>query len=87
VVVPLFADQFENGRRVAAAGAGMIVEPEPGGDPGARTVITRSDAPRITDAISQVLNDASYQHTADAMAADMAATPTADEVLAALLER
>ena len=44
VTVPLFADQFENGRRLAAAGAGLTVEPEVR-DPGAaRRVLDGDDA-------------------------------------------
>ena len=83
VVVPVFADQFENGRRVAATGAGLIVEPEHTGD-GARTVIAAADAPRITAAINEVLGNASYRQAAAAIATQMAATPTVDEVLASL---
>ena len=38
VVVPVFADQFENGRRVARAGAGLVVErPEVGRSSGRTT--------------------------------------------------
>lgn len=84
VVVPVFADQFENGRRVAEAGAGLIVEPTQAGD-GDRTVITEADAPRITVAINDALADASYREAAESIAAEMRATPTVDEVLATLL--
>ena len=40
VVVPVFADQFENGRRVARSGAGMTVETESVRDDGSREVVT-----------------------------------------------
>ena len=84
VVVPVFADQFENGRRVAATGAGLIVEPQQESQTGPRTVITVADAPRVTEAIHEVLRNPSYRQQAAAIAAEMAATPTVDEVLASL---
>ncbi len=63
VVVPLFADQFDNARRIAAAGAGMVVEKEPGaGD--ARIAVDEEDAPRIARAIAAVLGDGSYREQA-----------------------
>jgi UDP:flavonoid glycosyltransferase YjiC (YdhE family) len=82
VVVPVFADQFENGRRVAAAGAGMVVEV----DGGSRArVIDERDAQRIQDAVEAVLATPGYRERAQAIAAAMADTPSADEVLDALL--
>jgi MGT family glycosyltransferase len=85
VVVPVFADQFENGRRIAAAGAGLVVETEPGSTDGSRRVIGAEDAPRITGAIEEVLGDPSYRHRARAIASDIAAAPTVDVVLDTLL--
>lgn len=70
VTVPLFADQFENARRVAAAGAGRTVEPP--------------DAPRITEAVEAVRANRAYRVAAQRIAAEMAAAPTADDVLASL---
>jgi UDP:flavonoid glycosyltransferase YjiC (YdhE family) len=87
VVVPVFADQFENGRRVAATGAGLVVEPEPAVVPGPRTVIADADAPRITAAAKIVVQDPSYRRAAEVIAAEMAATPTVDDVLTTILER
>lgn len=92
VLVPLFADQFENARRVAAAGAGLTVTPDhtAGGQPtaappsGPRRPLTPADAPRITDAIEAVLATSSYRHRAERLAAEMAATPPAGDVLDAL---
>ncbi len=56
VVVPVFADQFENGRRVAAAGAGVVVEV----DGGSRArVVDERDAPRIQDAVQTCPRDSS----------------------------
>jgi UDP:flavonoid glycosyltransferase YjiC (YdhE family) len=81
VVVPLFADQFENGRRVAAAGAGLTVTAAGG------AVIGEADAPRIGEAIVKALASPSYRGQAGRIAAEMAAAPTADEVLDDLLDR
>jgi UDP:flavonoid glycosyltransferase YjiC (YdhE family) len=77
VVVPLFADQFENGRRIAAASAGVLVEP-------AHPGLVDEDAPRITEAITIVLGDATYRRQASYLADEMAATRSVDEVVAAL---
>ncbi len=67
VVLPGFADQFENGRRVAAAGAGVTVE---GGD-----------APRIAAAITTVLSDGRFRDRARRLADEMAAAPEPPELL------
>jgi len=83
VVVPLFADQFENGRRIAAAGAGVVADPPPARG-GTRRVVGSPDAPGIAEHIGTVLADPSYRRGAARVADDMAATPTADEVLVAL---
>ena len=85
VVTPLFADQFVNGRRVADSGAGLVVEPEGGDDDGVRRVLADRDAPRIADAIDAVLEAASYRRNARRIAREMAAAPSVDEVLDALL--
>jgi UDP:flavonoid glycosyltransferase YjiC (YdhE family) len=85
VVTPLFADQFVNGRRVAKSGAGLVVEPEGGDDDGVRRVLADRDAPRIADAIDAVLEAASYRRNARRIAREMAAAPSVDEVLDALL--
>ncbi len=83
VVVPLFADQFENGRRIAAAGAGVVADHPPLRG-GTRRVVGSPDAPGIAEHIGTVLADPSYRRAAARVADDMAATPTADEVLVAL---
>lgn len=83
VLVPLFADQFENGRRVAALGAGVVVD---GGDDGrgSRSVLSAGDAPRVADAIGRVLSEAGFGRRARGVAHEMAVLPTADEALAGL---
>jgi len=85
VVVPVFADQFENGRRIAEAGAGLVVESGAGAKDGLRSLIAVEDARRITGAIEKVLGDASYRSEAAAIAAEIAGAPSVDSVLEALL--
>ena len=81
VVVPLFADQFENARRIAAAGAGVVVE-----DAIEAPVDERADvARRIARAIDAVLEDASYRRRARSIAAEMAAAPSPEDVLGLLV--
>lgn len=82
VVVPVFADQFENGRRIAAAGAGVVVEV----DGGSRSrVVDERDAPRIRAAVEAVLATPRYRERAEAVAVGMATSPSVDDVLEALL--
>jgi UDP:flavonoid glycosyltransferase YjiC (YdhE family) len=82
VVVPVFADQFENGRRVAATGGGIVVEV----DGGSRArVIDEQDAPRIQAAIEAVLATPGYRQRAQEIAAGMADAPSATDVLDTLL--
>ena len=83
VVVPVFADQFENGRRVSERGAGLSVEAPPDGD-GGRQVVTDGDAPRIAEAIAALMQESRYRTGARAVAAEMAAALTVDEVLESL---
>jgi UDP:flavonoid glycosyltransferase YjiC (YdhE family) len=82
VIVPLFADQFENARRIAAARAGRVVDTQ------IRTGGTRSinaaAAPEITRSIEDVLGDVTYRDRTRAIAAEMTATPTVEEVLTRL---
>jgi len=85
VAVPLFADQFDNGRRIADAGAGVVVESRPGPAGRRRSPITTLDAPRIARGIETVLGHASYRSQARRVAAEIASALTVDEVLASLL--
>lgn len=84
VVVPIFADQFDNGRRVADCGAGLVVEPE-GRPDGSRRVVGNEDAPRVADAITAVLGATSYRRSARRIATEMATAPVVDDVLDALV--
>jgi MGT family glycosyltransferase len=85
VTVPVFADQFENSRRITAYGAGRTVETESASSTGLRRPIGGEDAPRITAAIESVLADESFRRQARLLALEMAAAPPAREVLARLL--
>ena len=73
VVVPLFADQPENARRVAAVGAGLSVEPDRE-DPDATEEPLRS-------AIETVLGDPSYHERARALADELRAQPPVDDAV------
>jgi UDP:flavonoid glycosyltransferase YjiC (YdhE family) len=84
VIAPVFADQFENGRRIAEAGAALLITAEPAGAAN-RTVIGPTDAPRITQGIETVLASPAYRRRAARISAEMAAAPVVDDVLAALL--
>jgi UDP:flavonoid glycosyltransferase YjiC (YdhE family) len=66
VVVPLFADQPENARRVAEVGAGLAVTP---------------DASSIREAVRQVLEEPSYREAAQGLAAEMRAQPAVDHAV------
>ena len=70
VVVPLFADQPENARRVAEVGAGIAVEPTRE-DPAATTAPLRA-------AIETVLAESSYRERAGALAGELRAEPPVD---------
>ncbi len=74
VVMPMFADQPANAERVAAVGAGLAL-PGPG--------VTAVDLRR---AISQVSGDGSFRTAAQKVATEMAALPSVDNAVAALLE-
>ncbi len=73
VVLPQGADQFFQAERVAAAGAGIALDPP-------------SQTPQaLTDAVQTVLGDFRIRESAAAIAKEIAAMPSADEV-AAMLE-
>jgi len=65
VLVPVFADQFENARRVAAAGAGVTVD----------------DAGAIADGVCTILASKSYNARARAISGELDSTPSPDDVL------
>lgn len=81
VTVPLFADQLDNGRRVAAAGAGLTVDS--GED--RRGAVGAVDVPRIAAAVAEALAAPALARRAREIGAEMAATPEASAVVAELL--
>jgi UDP:flavonoid glycosyltransferase YjiC (YdhE family) len=77
VVVPLFADQPLNARRVAAVGAGVTLDaPAADGPP-----IPEVDAGALHAAIETVLGDPAYAEAAGRVAAEMRALPPTDSAL------
>jgi UDP:flavonoid glycosyltransferase YjiC (YdhE family) len=79
VVTPLFADQPENGRRVAAMGAGVVLKPRDGG--AGRGAF---DPRRLRDAIADVVADDTYTQAAGGIASEIRQLPPADEALQVL---
>jgi UDP:flavonoid glycosyltransferase YjiC (YdhE family) len=79
VVVPLFADQPENARRVAEVGAGIAVEP-------AREDPAATIAP-LRAAIESVLAEPSYRESAGALAEELRGEPPVDAAVAMLDRR
>ncbi len=85
VTVPVFADQFENGRRVAAAGAGRhVVVPVSGLATAGRRPIGEENAHLITDAIRTVMADGTYRRRAGDIATEMAQATRVEDVLGSL---
>ena len=79
VVTPLFADQPQNGRRIAAVGAGINVEPSETG-----AIHSGIDPAALHDAIAAVLADETFTRTAGAIATEIGALPPADAALSVL---
>ena len=78
VVMPLFADQPQNARRVAEVGAGIAVEPN-------RDELDATEGP-LRDAVRSVLSEPSYGERARALADELRAQPPVDDAVP-LLER
>jgi len=78
VVIPLFADQPYNARRVAETGAGLAVEPNREDIP--------ATIPPLRAAIEQVLAEVSYCERARELAAEVRAEPPVDAAVP-LLQR
>ena len=79
VVVPIFADQFENGRRIAAAGASVTVEARPTPE-GIRRSIDDSDAPGIADSITKVLSERTFRDRANEIVREISASSCSGEM-------
>jgi UDP:flavonoid glycosyltransferase YjiC (YdhE family) len=82
--VPLFADQFHNAERVAAAGAGIAVTTGTTAA-GHRRPLTLDDAGRIRAALDDVLTHPAYRAAAREIGTAMSAAPTPEQVLAAFI--
>lgn len=84
VMAPLFADQFENGRRISEAGAGVVVElGRPAGDAD-RDGVREAHASLIREAVRSLVGSPSHRDRARAVAEEMGAAPDAGEVLGAV---
>jgi UDP:flavonoid glycosyltransferase YjiC (YdhE family) len=73
VVVPLFADQPQNARRVVEVGAGLSVEPD-------REAPDSTTGP-LHDAVEIVLAESSYGERARGLAEELRAQPPADDAV------
>ena len=71
-LLPLFADQPFNARRIAELGAGVALEADP------------VDAPTLADAARDLLDDPSYGNAAARIADEIGALPPVDEAVDAL---
>ena len=76
VVVPLFADQPQNARRVAEVGAGVVVEPQREGP--AKALPSSIDPVALRDAILSALGNDVLAQGAQAIAGEMRALPAVD---------
>jgi UDP:flavonoid glycosyltransferase YjiC (YdhE family) len=75
-VMPLFADQPQNARRLAEVGAGVAVEPN-------RNDLNATVSP-LREAIRSVLDDPSFGERARALADESRALPPVDEAVSTL---
>jgi UDP:flavonoid glycosyltransferase YjiC (YdhE family) len=82
VVVPLFADQPENARRVAAVGAGIAVEPDP--EHADEPIRSGVDPVALRAAIEEVVGDGAYTQAAQQLADELHALPPTDTALTEL---
>ncbi|HAN36530.1 MAG TPA: glycosyltransferase [Acidimicrobiaceae bacterium] len=83
VIAPMFADQFANGAKVAASGAGVTLGSGAAG--GRRRPLSWADGSPLAQAIETVRRDRSYRLAAHQIATEMASAPTIDELLMDLL--
>ena len=87
VTVPVFADQFENGRRVAETEAGRHIVVGTTDESRHRQPIGADDSVRIAEAIDAVLGDDRFHAGARRVAAEMAAASPIADVLDDLVAR
>ncbi len=84
VICPLFADQPRNAAAIQRAGAGLVVTGTQEATGGVRGLGPQDVAP-LRASIEQVLAEPAYRRAAAGIAAEIAATPTIDEVVERLL--
>lgn len=84
VVVPLFADQFANGAKVAEAKAGVVLNTGLDSD-GVRRPLGPADAVGIAEAIETVRGHSSFREHAHRIAVEMAQAPTVGDLLSELM--
>ena len=81
VIVPLFADQAPNARRVAEVGAGLVVQPLYDGT--SKALPSSIDPGLLREAILAGLRDDALARSAQAIAEEMRALPPVDDALRA----
>jgi len=80
VICPLFADQPVNAQLVQAAGAGLAVV-SMSDEPSNLRSLGAADVAPLREAIQQVLGEPAYRRAAERIGAEMAATPTLEDVI------
>jgi UDP:flavonoid glycosyltransferase YjiC (YdhE family) len=80
---PMFADQYENGRRLERVGAGVTLEGGRSADP-PRSGAVALDPRRIASAVATVMGEGAYRDAARRVAAEMREAPAPGEVLSLL---
>jgi UDP:flavonoid glycosyltransferase YjiC (YdhE family) len=80
VVCPLFADQSANGQVIERAHAGRVVAGRSLA-PGSLRGLGPDDVAPLREAIERVLHDPSHRQAGDRIAAELAITPTLDNVV------
>lgn len=83
VVVPLFADQFENGRRVVRSGAGRVVAEETVAHARSQP-LDDTDALLIRRHIEMTMGHPAHREAARRISGEMASRPGVEEILAGL---
>lgn len=86
VICPLFADQAANGRMIESAHAGRVV-PGRALAPGSLRGLEPDDVAPLRETIQRVLDDPTYRDAARRVAAELATTPTGDNVVKSLPSR
>jgi MGT family glycosyltransferase len=86
VICPLFADQSANGRLIESAHAGRVVAGRSLA-PGSLRGLGPDDVAPLQHAIERVLDEPRYRQAANRIAAELAITPTLDNVVESLLNR